>query len=382
MVSARDEDFKVWIRSGARCVLCNTYLLESRLTLRPVKIGEVAHNVGRKRSPRSPRGLSELPEEDRDHAENKLLLCPTCHEEIDHRRQLEEFPEDWLRQRKQEHEAEVRRLTGLVGDRHTVIVRMMGAVRSAPAELAVDEAAQAVLAHGRVPSAPLSADGLGVEIDLRHTAGQREPDAAYFVAATRHIDETLDLRLKPAIANDKVAHLSVFAIARLPLLVYLGSRLDDTIPTDVYQRHRRTESWIWAADGAHVEFVHRLQRAGHGDEAVLIVNASGTIHVDEVSSHLVRLPHFVIEPKTALPHPDTVATPSTLESFSAALRELHATIEMSHKHIRKLHVFAAAPVSVAVTLGRATGWGIHPTLTIYERTNEATYRPGMEVTPP
>lgn len=33
------------MRAGGRCVFCGDYLLESELTLRPVFLGEVAHNI-------------------------------------------------------------------------------------------------------------------------------------------------------------------------------------------------------------------------------------------------------------------------------------------------------------------------------------------------
>lgn len=57
-------------------------------------------------------------------------------------------------------------------------------------------------------------------------------------------------------------------------------------------------------------------------------------------------------------------------------------LEQDDKHIRTLHVFAAAPVSLGVTLGRAVGWGIHPHLIVYDRLDDGTYRPALEVTPP
>ena len=46
-----------------------------------------------------------------------------------------------------------------------------------------------------------------------------------------------------------IRHISLFAAARIPLLVYLGSKLDDKIPIDLYQKHRGgNEDWHW--DGA------------------------------------------------------------------------------------------------------------------------------------
>lgn len=376
------EDLRVWVRSGGRCVLCKAYLLESNLTLRPVPIGEIAHNVGRSRSSRSPRGLSDLPIEDRELAENKLLLCPNCHSQIDKLVQVDSFPEAWLRERKLNHEGEIRTLTDLIGQKRTVILRMQSSVRSAPVDVAASEVASAVVASGRAPSTLLSPDGVGIEIDLRPLAGEHAADSDYFAAAVRKIDELIERRLRPVVEKDGVQHLSVFAIARLPLLVYLGSRLDDAIPTDVYQRHRATESWTWPDSGPEVDFGWQTKNPRSQSEAILVINASGTIQPSELPDEISSLTRFTIEPTSGTAHPDTVATPATLTAFEAALRGLLAHMEKTYKQVRRLHVFAAAPVSVAVVLGRSIGWGIHPSLAIYERTNEATYKIGMEITPP
>src|SRR4051794_12360120 len=86
-----EEQLKLWVRAGGRCQLCNTYLLEDDLTRVPKKLGEMAHNVGRKRSARSPRGTHPLPVEERNLAENLLLLCGKHHAVIDDRLAQGEF---------------------------------------------------------------------------------------------------------------------------------------------------------------------------------------------------------------------------------------------------------------------------------------------------
>ena len=50
-----------------------------------------------------------------------------------------------------------------------------------------------------------------------------------------------------------MSHLSVFAFARLPLLVDLGAAIDDNVAVEVYQRHRSTDEWAWL-DEKDVDF--------------------------------------------------------------------------------------------------------------------------------
>ncbi len=377
------ERLKLWVRAGGICTICKVYLLESGLTGWEVTRGELAHNVGRKKSPNSPRGMDVLPEDMRDTADNALLLCPTCHADIDDRGQLDVFETGKLFDLKRQHEAFIRDVTSRSENQRTVVLRLRGPVRGAPDDLSREAVTKAILGStSRFPSFPFS-DRLGVEIDLRGIAGETDADDGYYDAARRKIDDTIELFLKPVAADDSVPHLSVFAIARLPLLVYLGSRLDDTIATDTYQRHRLSETWCWPADSDPVRFVHRLDADGDGacPDAVLIVNASGTIHPEELPPEVSGLPRFVIEPPNAIPRTDTVACRETLASFERAVRDLLAQLEATHKGVRRLHVFAAAPVSAGLTLGRAVGWGIHPSFLVYERVDDH-YRLAMEVTAP
>jgi hypothetical protein len=378
------ERLKVWVRAGGICAICKGYLLESSLTAREVTRGELAHNVGRKPSVRSPRSTHALPEGERDSADNVVLLCRNCHGEIDDLLQADLFDVDKVFAIKRNHEAFIKDITGRSESQRTVVLRLRGHVRGAPDDLGRDAATKAILGStDRFPAFPFAPDRFGIEIDLRGIPGEADADPAYYQSAARRIDEVIQRSLKPAAEDNAVPHLSVFALARLPLLVYLGSRLDDTIATDVYQRHRNGETWTWPSNGKSAEFVYRFERSGSAvpTEGVLIVNASGTIHPMELPVGLSDLPRFLIEPVDAVPHVDTITTRETLGSFERAVRLLLGELEATHKAVLRLHLFAAAPISAAVTLGRAAGWGIHPSLAVYDRTS-SRYQLVLEVTAP
>ena len=66
----------------------------------PVVIGQVAHIRGKK--PDSARYQSNMTDEDRDHYNNLIYLCPTCHTKID--KQPKEFSVQFLLSLRKEHE--------------------------------------------------------------------------------------------------------------------------------------------------------------------------------------------------------------------------------------------------------------------------------------
>src|SRR6266540_5200521 len=146
------ERLLVWVRSGGRCAICNRYLLESGVAYREVRLAELAHLVGQKPTPGSPRGQSPLGLEARDKADNILLLCANDHDEIDHPELVDLFTVDLLRQIKQRHEDRIRHVTNLGADSTTVVVRAVGTVRGAAVEVPRSVTAAAVIASaGRFP---------------------------------------------------------------------------------------------------------------------------------------------------------------------------------------------------------------------------------------
>jgi hypothetical protein len=142
---AEGERRRVWVRSGGRCAVCNADPMEGRLTRREFALGDLAHIVGQHRTPGSPRGLVDLPEAERDQADNLMLICKGDHAEIDRAGSLEVMTVEKLRKLKRDHENRIRYLTGLAPDRSTLVLRMVGRVRGNAIELTRDSATTAIL---------------------------------------------------------------------------------------------------------------------------------------------------------------------------------------------------------------------------------------------
>lgn len=94
----------LWVRSGGRCAVCYRDLLVSGVTWRQVPLGERAHIVGRSTGSKSPRGDDPLPVDDRDAADNLMLLCGVCHDDLDDPANLDVLTVERLRALKHAHE--------------------------------------------------------------------------------------------------------------------------------------------------------------------------------------------------------------------------------------------------------------------------------------
>ena len=96
------------MKSGNLCALkgCGKPLTSEGDKSDPAIIGEAAHifgeNPGSEKKKPSARYRADMTDEERNHYNNLIYLCPTCHTKID--KQEEDFPADNLFQVKLEHE--------------------------------------------------------------------------------------------------------------------------------------------------------------------------------------------------------------------------------------------------------------------------------------
>lgn len=96
------------MKSGNLCAFsdCRKPLTSDGIEAEPAVIGEAAHiygeNPGTEKKKPSARFCEDMSNEERNHYNNLIYLCPTCHTKID--KQEEDYPADMLFKIKEEHE--------------------------------------------------------------------------------------------------------------------------------------------------------------------------------------------------------------------------------------------------------------------------------------
>ncbi|MGV3615272.1 MAG: SAVED domain-containing protein [Fimbriimonas sp.] len=370
-----DERLKLWVRSGGRCAICNKFLLEDEFTGHYLNLAEAAHVVAR--SKKGPRGEADLAIEERNKVENLMLLCLDHHKLIDTEKKAGHFPRESLLKMKDVHERRIHSLTAMVKSQETTVMRVVGAIRDAAVSLTREEARAAVLdCAGKYPRYDLSVEG-DLEIDLRGLPDEGDP--SYWTAGKKVIDRSVD-RFRDAIERKHVQHVSVFAIGRIPLLVYLGYALSDKVPADLYQKHRSTGGgWIWPRSGSGQRFESVLVREGVAGKGVaLVLSISGTIDVASLPLDAADMPLYVIRPLDCTPDPDIFSSKEVLDAFALTYRNFLGKLEQTHKSEEVIHLFASAPLSAAVEVGRGLMRDAHPAMVVYDR-YESGYLPTVTI---
>ncbi len=370
-----EERFLLWVKAGARCAFCKRYLLSNEETGTPSRIGEMAHIVGRSNKPGAPRGQDPMSATDRNKAENLILACPTDHRTIDKKTGVAHWKTPDLRRLKQEHEAGIKELSGMTLGRETTVLRVIGGIRGNTPNVSRDAVLSAVHADLRYPQYRLGAFGSDMEIDL--VTSLDEQSANYY----ERTDEVLELRMRrlgELVASGEVSHVSLFALARIPVLVQLGHHLDDKWPLDLYGFDRAANTWAPADEPAPAFKLDTVQDGG--DRVLLICSLSGPVDHGRIPDECKDgAAIYEITPEGSPQGVHLFRPRGALAAFDAAYQEFLTRVEGEHQDVDTIDVVAAAGTLPAIQLGRGRTKAAHPPLRVWDQTDDGGYALAAEV---
>ena len=361
----------LWTRAGGRCEFCNDYLLQDALTLKDANFSNVAHIVAV--SLDGPRGDHPMPLAERDGIDNLMLVCRKHHALIDAAAYLAEYPVARLRAMKREHEARILRLTGFDRANKTTILRLRANFDSQ----AVDPITRAAIEKAIEPK--FMQDEHGIPIDLTQIPFRFSDD--YWGITAEEVRSGVRAMFAPALAREPVRHVSVFAMAPIPLLMLLGHCVGSLVPVDLYQRHMDTDSWCWKDAGAPTLFgISAPSNGTAAKEVVVLLSVSGRIDRKALPPEVSMLPVYELSVANAVPARNRINTRQDLERFSGVYQELLGTIRQQHPGAAAIHLFAAVPAPVAFVCGRELLRKIDPAIHVYDFHKAASgYRYALKV---
>lgn len=338
---------QLWAKSAGRCEFngCNEPVWHNGLTLSEGNFAEVAHIIGSSKD--GPRGTEQSDDMQTDFS-NLMLLCQRCHKEIDDH--PDKYPIELLRGFKQKHEDRIEIQTSYPEEiyRSTVLIFSINiGDRNVPIN---NEAVK----NAMFPKFPT--DQKGIKIEERDFDRKALPEQWQSFAETkikrkiiRYFDEGVD--------DFKVKHLSIFGISPMPLLMYLGKCIGDTIPTDIYQSHRNIENtsktWSWQNNNMdeHIPYNVSCEQKGGSNIVLLMLAISDFINFDKYEN-LISDDCSVYQIIVNNPTPHFLRSRKQLEFFSYEYRKLLNEIQEKHGKHCKIIILPAVPVAIAIECGR------------------------------
>ncbi|MBA3068122.1 MAG: HNH endonuclease [Hyphomonas sp.] len=348
----------IWSRSAGRCALCNKDVTESELTLRPGTKAEKAHIVAYSKG--GQRGSESDRPSDINAIENLILLCQPCHADID--APGNGFTSKQLRQIKNDHEGRIRRLAELSPENKSHVIAFTSPIGSLAVSIQKGHAFQAML-----PRYPI--DREWTFIDLTGNTGQAET-ADFLQVAKERIKREIRIASDAHGPVQRAQHISLFAIGPIPQLIYLGTRLSDKLPLDVFQRHRAPETWAWKSPEDHPPVAYEfrtLKSAGPSAPPALILSLSGRIHIGDLPVS-IQTSHAIYELtlKDATPTPTFLNAKRDADAFRNAYHDAQSFIADVHGNGNPLSLFPAVPAPLAVLIGRERLRKIRFAFDVYE----------------
>jgi hypothetical protein len=331
------------IKSGGRCEFlgCNKSLYQDLTTKRFFNHSYIAHIVADE--PDGPRGDPKRSKLLAREFSNLMLLCDIHHRLID-KIDVPSYPESILQVMKREHEERIERVSGIASNMNSYIVIYKANIGAHTPNITYDTVKEFLL--------PSHYPALSSAIDLSlSNSPQRDKNESFWNTEIENLQVQFNEQLRPRIRRNEINHLSIFALAPMPLLMTLGSLINDIHNVEIHQPVRNPKTWNLSEEIMPIVY-KVIEPEMQLPLVALNISLSATINDDrirkvlgsECSIYTLTIDH---------PFNDFIKSKNQLWEFSSIIRRLLNTIKSKYNAQTPLHIFPAMPVATAIELGRA-----------------------------
>ncbi|MRR06723.1 MAG: SAVED domain-containing protein [Deltaproteobacteria bacterium] len=348
--------FRLWGKAAGRCQYegCNKPLWLDPLTKTEFNVAYIAHIIADK--PKGPRGDSVLSEKLKDDISNLMLMCDEHHRLID-KKDIDGHPVNRLKAMKERHEKRIELLSSIDNDMRSHVLFYAARIGEHYSNISFEIAAMAMVPHF------FPTDSRAIELSLKNSSFT-DHEATYWHIEEEHLSRQFTEKVKSRLAVSDIKHLSIFALAPIPLLVKLGSLLSDIPTAEIYQLHREPPNWSWQTHYRN-EFIVKYPNSPRGIPAINL-SLSATIDDSRISSTFTT-DHSIWHLTVKDIGNDFLKSRDQLAHFRQAFRRLLDRMKAKHSEASAIHIYPAIPVSIAVEIGRVWMPKADLPLIIYEQ---------------
>lgn len=330
------------VKSAGRCQFrgCNQSLYKDIITKRDFNKSYIAHIVGDKST--GPRGDSIQSPLLANALSNLMLLCDGCHRRIDAENGIY-FSVAELIAMKKEHEDRIENVTAIAPNMQSHILTYKANVGVFTPEMSYQTVSQFLL--------PTHYPAMADTIDLSLSNSiQKDSTQAYWTTEVANLEAQFNRKLLQNFAKGEIKHLSVFAFAPIPLLIKLGTLVNNIYTANIHQKVKNPDTWNLDDDTTEVKYTVITPKNKHKTVA-LNISLSATITNDRITQVLGDdCDIYTITIDT--PFNDYLKSKKHLEDFSVSIRHLFNQIKASYNEQTPIHIFPAMPIAKAIELGR------------------------------
>ncbi len=331
---------ELWIKSAGRCEFngCNEPVWYNGLTLSDGNFAEVAHIIGA--SEEGPRGSDESDNLQLEFS-NLMLLCRKCHKEIDDNE--DKYSVELLRKWKKEHEERICLITSIKQNHHSHIVTYKANVGQHTPTFDYK-----YLANYLLPDY-YPAQTVDIKLGLEDSPF-RDKDEFFYKVELSALETNFLQRISPLLSQGQINHISLFAFAPMPLLIKLGTLLNDIHNVEIHQPIRNPKTWNLSNDNIKENY-KIIEPDNIYDKVALNISLSADIDNRRITSVLgdnCSIYTLTIDK----PFNDFLKSKVQLDEFSKIIRLLLNKIKLKFSSKTSLNIFPAMPIATAIELGR------------------------------
>ena len=351
---------QLWAESAAHCQMqgCNKPLWYDGLTFSKGNFADMAHIIGA--SEDGPRGGADSERLAQD-ASNIILLCKEHHKVIDDN--PDSWPEERLRQMKVAHNERVRLILEYPAKKSRPLI-IMGAIGQQNPMFSERSIQQAMLPEYYQDR--ISEDWFRIELSRFNRNRLQDWENGKNI-----IDDEIN-QINRTILNRSIAHLSIFGLAPMPLLMYAGFKIGDKASCRVYEPRRNDDldkKWAWDEDGdPDVTYTSEHLKKGTSTEVVLVLAISDLLPETKYRS-MVKSDTHVFKLSCSNPVQGFLKKPSEKSLFIVECRRLLNEIQSEIGINCMIKVYPAMPASLALEFGRLLQASKDPEIVVYENIN-------------
>ena len=330
------------VKSAGRCQFrgCNASLYKDLLTKRDFNTSYIAHIVAD--VPTGPRGDVIKSPLLAKALENLMLVCDSCHRRIDENNGIN-FSVDELIKMKKEHEERIETVTAIAPNMQSHILTYRTNIGEHTPEVSYDSV-KSYLQPEYYPA-------LNNAIDLSLSNSiQRDKDAIFWNTEVDNLVAQFNKKLLQSFTKSEIKHLSIFAFAPIPLLIKLGTLINDIYSAEIYQPVRNPKTWKLNDDTTEIKYTV-IEPSVKQKNVALNISLSASITADRITD--------VIGDETSIytvtienPFNDYLKSKKHLQDFSIEIRKLFNKIKATYDANTPIHIFPAMPIAKAIELGR------------------------------
>ena len=331
----------LWFAAHGRCEFagCNKRLDVHGITMEKCNISNYAHIIGDSKN--GPRG-NEKSKELAKNPSNLMLLCPECHKLIDHEG-VKKYTVDILRAMKKEHEDRIWRVTDIQPEKKSLVVAYGPKIGKDVPYF------QKKVLHNAIFPDSYPEDTDPVEIQMKNSV-MHDGEPEYWLAEERQIEQVCLDKVLNKFEKGTTAHVSLFPLGPQPLLVKLGTVLNDKYKVRIYQKHRLPDTWRWLDEDVKNDI--RLEEPSDKSKEPVLVLALSANAIKERIARRYGDTASIWTITCNEPNNDMMRSEGQLQQFNRIARMTMDAIKTAHPEADRLKIYMEAPASCAVELGR------------------------------